>query len=304
MTALDTLFNIANNEKLSSYDFRYCLVDSNKHPFRIDGEFAKPNCNEDFSSLQELAALPLERLDSYAGLGVSIQASNVCAIDIDHCASNKFDVDSIDYRARDIIGMFKDFAYIEFSFSGNGIRIFFKAKQIPDYEQCYYTKNSNFNVEYYCPEGSARYVTITGQTIHNNSIRDLSYKEQDILIRFLEKYMKRKYKLSVSNNEVEKDDRSIDELMKKVKYLYLTNNNFQELWFEPAPGSGHDESERDYHLIASLYDYVTKDKDKVKALFEQSMFFKTKDWKHISKWNKQDNRYFNYLYDKIHSKGD
>lgn len=303
MTALDTLFSITNNEKLSSYDFKCCLVDSSKHPFRIDGEFARPNHIEDFSSLQELATLSLEKLDSYAGIGVSIQASDVCAIDIDHCVDKKFDVNSIDYKARDIIDIFKDFAYIEFSFSGNGIRIFFKAKKIQNYEQCYYTKNSNFNIEYYYQEGSARYVTITGQTVYNNDIRQLTDKEQTILLQFLEKYMKRKYKLSSSNDEAIKDDRSIDELMKKVKYLYLTNNNFQELWFTAAPGSGHDESERDYHLVASLYDYVTKDKDKIKTLFEQSVFFKTKDWKHMNKWNKQNNRYFNYLYDKIHNKG-
>jgi len=304
MTALDTLFNITNNEKLASYDFKYCLVDTQKHPFTINNEFARPNHNEDFCSLQELASLSLETLDNYAGIGVSIQASDICAIDIDHCVSNKFDIGSIDYKAKDIIDMFKNFAYTEFSFSGTGIRIFFRANEINYYKQNYYTKNSKFNIEYYYPEGSARYVTITGMTIVNNMIRHLLDKEQAILIQFLEKYMKRRYKLATSNDETIVDNRSIEELMKKVKYQYLINNNFQELWFSVAPGSGHDESERDYHLVAYIYDFITKDKDKIKQIFEQSPFYKTKDWKHINKWTKQNYRYFNYLYDRIKHKGE
>lgn len=299
MSALETLINISNNKNLVCYDFRYCLVDSSKRPFTINEVLVRPNHSEDFVKIEELLDVEIEVLDSYEGLGVSVQASNICTIDIDHCASNRFDVESLDYRAKDIIEIVKDFAYVEFSFSGSGVRIFFKAHKIDNYEQIYYTKNSTTNIEYYYPEGSARYVTITGKTIVNNPIKMLTYDEQQLLMMFLNKYMKRKYELHINNVVEHKDDRSLEDLMKLVKYRYMTNNSFQDVWFSPAPGSGYDESERDYKLIAEIYDNITKDKDKIKQIFEQSPFFKSKDLKHINKWQKQDGRYFNYVYSRI-----
>lgn len=304
MTALDALLNIASSDSLSSYSFKYCLVDSKKHPLKLDGSFARPNHDEDFCNLSELADLSFEKLDSYAGIGVSVHASNVCAIDIDHCVSKCFDVNSIDFKARSIIDIFKDFAYIEFSFSGTGIRIFFKAAKVDSYEQTYYVKNSKLNIEYYYPEGSARYVTITGKSIIENDIKELNDEQQSTLLKFLNQYMLRPWKIDVSDNTTIVDDRSIDELMKKVRCKYLLDNVFQDLWFSNAPGSGHDESERDYHLVACLYESITKDKEKIRKLFEQSPFFKSKDWKHVNKWQKQNYRYFNYLYSKICSKGE
>ena len=74
---------------------------------------------------------------------------------------------------------------------------------------------------------------------------------------------------------------------------------FQNLWFTNAPGSGKDESERDYHLVAYLFENVTQDHDMIKQIFEQSNFFKTKDYKHVYKWTNQNGRYFEYLYNTI-----
>ena len=147
-------------------------------------------------------------------------------------------------------------------------------------------------------------MTITGQTIKDNDLNNQNLDVNDkILVEFLDKYMKRKHKLQKETTSNNVDNTDITELMKKVKYHYMTNNNFQDIWFSQAPGSGHDESERDYHLIAYIYDYITKDKDKIKQIFEQSPFYKSKDYKHINKWTKQDFRYYNYLYNKISNKG-
>lgn len=302
MSALDSLFLIANNDLLVSYDFKYCFVNENKLPFKIDGTLARPNHVEDFSDIYELSKTDEKILNSYKGLGISVQASNVCAIDIDNCVDNEFDVNSINALASNIIDIFKDFAYIEFSFSGRGLRIFFKTHKIDDYQSIYYIKNSKFGIEFYYPEGSARYVTITGKSIVNNIIKSLDEKERSKLISFLNTYMKREYTFQTKEIVEEKDDRSTAELMKIVKMRYLTNSNFQDLWFSKAPGSGHDESERDYHLVAELYENITHDRNKIKQIFEESQFYKSKDWKHINKWTKNDFRYFNYLYDRIRQK--
>ena len=102
-------------------------------------------------------------------------------------------------------------------------------------------------------------------------------------------------------NTTENETRSFEDLMKIVRCHYLRNMNFQDLWFTTAPGSGKDESERDYHLVAYLFENVTQDKDLLKQIFESSRFFKTKDSKHLYKWTNQNYRYFNYLYDRIRS---
>ena len=295
MTALDVLSNIVNNDVLLDYQFKYCLVDDTKKPHKMNGDYAKPNVDSDFVDLEKIN---VDVLTNYRCLGISIQGSKVCAIDIDHCVISPFDKSTINSMGQEIINIFKDKAYIEFSFSGTGIRIFFKSKPIHNYITNYYIKNSKLNIEYYYPEGSARYVTITGRTIYNNYIADI---EPDVLQQFLDTYMKRH--LSKITHSYTSANISFEELMKKVKYCYLTNNNFQDLWFDRAPGSNSNESERDFHLVAFLYEYITQDKEMIRKIFEESNFFKTKDYKHIKKWTNNNHRYFNYLYDRISNKG-
>ena len=90
---------------------------------------------------------------------------------------------------------------------------------------------------------------------------------------------------------------SINELMKKVKSLYLKDIEFQELWFGIAPGSNSNESEMDYHLLCLLYKNITTDKDKLQEIFESSPYFK--DQKHINKWIYGNHRYYNYIYERL-----
>lgn len=293
MSALDIVERISELNIIRE-SLKYCLVDNDKKPFRIDNTLARPNHIEDFVDFENLLEADL---DKYAGLGISIQGSKICAIDVDHCFSKKNDISSADERAINILNLFSDKAYCEFSFSGTGLRVLFKAKIIDDYSNMYYIKNEKQHIEFYQPNSSFRYVTITGNCISNNS---LSYLDDsgETLYNFLNKYMKRERMIKeVYTNSFE--TLSYEELMKKVKYHYMTNVEFQDLWFTNAPGSGKDESERDYHLIAYLYERITQDKNLIKQIFESSIFFKTKDYKHMNKWTYNNNRYFNYLYDRI-----
>lgn len=302
MTALDVLYNIANDNNLVNYDFKYCLVNNDKLPFTINNTIARPNHAEDFVSIDKL--IPnIDTLSSYRCLGVSIQASNICAIDLDDCVTNSFDKSTINDKALEIIELFKNVAYIEFSFSGHGIRIFFKADDIPNYENLYYTKNSKLHIEYYRPEGSARYVTITGQTIYSNEIKLLDDNNYWRLFKFLNFNMKREKALDIIPDRDDViDDRHIDILLNLVKTKYLTDYIFQELWFGKAPGSGKNESELDYHLIAYIYENITQDREKVKTVVESSPYFKSKDKKHIVKWTSSSFRYFNYVFDNVRRK--
>lgn len=297
MNALDTLINIINTNNLYNANLKYCLVGYDKTPFKLNGEHVKPNNINDFIEIDNI--INFDKLDKYAGLGISIQASNICAIDVDDCFTNKFDITSADNRAKDIIEIFKDLAYIEFSFSGHGLRILFRQDNIDDYTQKYYIKNDDVSIEYYQPEQSYRYVTITGKVIYNNKI-DSNRDFKNIIISFLDKYMKRKIKKK-EIIEIE-DNKNINELMKEVKKQYFKNYTFQNIWFSKAPGSGKDESEKDFYLLSYIYENITQNKEKLKYIFEQSPFFKSKDYYHINKWTKQNYRYFEYLYEQIRRK--
>ena len=297
MSFIDTLNNIINASNMSLLQLKYCLVSKDKLPYKIDSSLVKPNKEEDFVNIEELINASSNIKEDYKGVGISIQASKICAIDVDRCFNNPFDINSCDKRGEEIINIFKDKAYIEFSFSGTGLRVLFKSKIIENYSDKYYIKNSNNHIEYYQPNNSYRYVTVTGKYIFNNEICEIdsSFIENEFLNKFMKKEIRKFVELKTSKEET----RNFEQLMKAVRFHYVKNNSFQDLWFSKAPGSGKDESERDYHLITYLFENITQDKDFIKQIFESSPFFKSKDWKHVNKWNNQNFRYFNYLYSNV-----
>lgn len=301
MNAVDVLINIANSNLINATQFRYCLVGSDKVPYTINGNMAKPNSKTDFVSLEEIANAP--DLEKYAGVGISIQASNVCAIDVDHCFKKPFDFSSGDERAKYVYENFKNLAYIEFSFSGTGMRVLFFQDNIADYNDKYYIKNSVTEIEYYQPSNSARYVTVTGRTICDNDItRKIDFR--GVITAFLDKYMQRP---KIVHKEVKTivEVKDKEKALKKIKGLLFRDFNFQLLWFDREewafgknyPGIG--ESEHDAALISYIYNNLSHDKAMVKAIFEESPYFKSKDARHRNKWYRADCRYFNFVFDSL-----
>ena len=173
------------------------------------------------------------------------------------------------------------------------MRVLFYSDEIPNYNSFYLTKNSKTHCEYYTPKGSARYVTITGINITNNDIKKV---DNNALFLFLNSYMLKEKTIHTTKTI---DMNRIDNVDNKIIHLLRTDLQFLDNWCEKAPGSGKNESERDWYLINFIYNNITKNKNQVKEIFESSPFFKSKDWKHVKKWNRNDYRYFNYLWDCI-----
>lgn len=293
MSARETLDRILKTS-LANQELRYCLVSEKKLPYKCDNTLARPNEVSDFVSIDNL--LQCTSLDTYAGVGISIQASNIYAVDVDHCFSEPFNLMSADDRANDILERFVDIAYCEFSFSGTGLRVLFNMnKLIDDYSTKYYIKNTKKNVEFYQPAKSFRYVTVTGKVISDT----FDTIDNEIVIEFLNDYMKRPVSLSSNLKTLEVETRSFEELMRLVKFEYFKNHEFQEQWFSNAPGSGRNESEKDFHLLMCLYESITRDKELIRQIFEASPYFKSKDSKHKYKWEYSDHRYFEYVYNQI-----
>lgn len=292
--SLETLSKIIDNIEFATL-LKYCLVDQDKKPHKIDGSLCRPNHVEDFVSLDEL--ITCNKLTEYSGIGISIQASNIFAIDIDKCFSIANDITSGSTQVKDILDKFKDVAYCEFSFSGTGLRILFFYELIDDYSQKYFIKNTKRGIEFYQPSNSFRYVTLTGNKL--STICKTDKKLENVVTQFLDTYMLRE----VTTQHVVKNtcvsEKTIDELMTDVKKLYLTNFRFQDLWFGNAPGSGRNESELDYQLLSMIYEHITQDYEMIKEIFEASNYFLSKDKKHLYKWTSSDNRYFKYVYNQI-----
>lgn len=294
MSAVDTLINIVNNQHLSEYPFRYCLATDLKVPYTVKNKIAHPNISRDFVDLDTL--IQCNSLDKYDAIGISVQCSNICAIDVDKCFSKKFDISSGDERAKDVIQMFKDKAYIEFSYSGKGLRILFLGENIDNYSDKYYIKNTKTGCEYYQPKNSARYVTLTGKCIHDNSLYLL--RDMTLVYEFLEKYMKKPEikEVKIANKN---DEKSLDALMKIVRKHYNLHHEFQELWFNEEHYLINDlsqESDTDFKLLRYLYSHVTQDEELLRLVFEQSPYFKSKDLLHEKKWYNNNYRYYKYMY--------
>lgn len=289
MSSFDTLLQISDTPLLS-FPLQFCLVAKDKKPFKVDGTLAKPNCVEDFVNFETL--LKCDKLNDFAGIGISIQASKICAIDVDHCFSEPFNKHTIDERGKKIFDLFSKKTYCEFSFSGTGMRILFTANLIENYSDLYYTKNEKYSVEFYRPEGPARYVTVTGKTLSN---RNISRVDLETIIKFLNLYMIKPARHFKKSKKIE-EEKSLEECKRQVIQLYYNNHKFQELWFAQAPGSGKNESEMDFEILCILYESITTDYDNLKSLFEMSPYFKSKDFKHRQKWEGQDNRYLKYIF--------
>lgn len=295
MSALDTLTSILSTE-LVNYNFRYCFVNRFKVPYRPDGFEARTNIIDDFVELSKLIDSPMLTRKRITGIGISIQASKVCAIDVDDCFKEPFKASTIDERGQDILDLFEDIAYCEFSFSGKGLRVIFLHDIIDNYSDKYYIKNSRNNIEYYQPSTSNRFVTVTGKYLSNNPIKHSKYISV-ALNQFLEEFMVRPERPQTES--FAEDDIDFESAFCKTQMLYFTNSKFQELWFSQAPGSGKDESERDYQIVALLYENITTDEDIIRKLFELSPYYKSKDDAHIRKWTYNNNRYFKYMYTNI-----
>ena len=292
MAAKETLERLSQNNNILDANLRYCFVDANKLP-HTNKSIAKPNNINDFVPLDELS---VDASNKYAGIGISIQASNICAIYIDHCFTEPFNVETASDLAKRLLQVFKPF-YCEFSFSGTGIRILFKAKPVKDYVKKYYVKNSKMGIEYYYPEGNFRYVTITGRTIYNNSIKNAPTER--LLMAFLDTFMQRPVREEKFEEYAPVDPNEKVNYAGLLKFYLLDNLMFQNAWFGCGSGEFPSQSEKDFYIISFIYSHITKNREEVRKMFETSIYFKTKDEKHKYKWYYNNYRYFNFQFNMV-----
>ncbi len=146
-----------------------------KMPYRLNGWRLRSTEHSDFSDFNSAVSY---LSNGYNGLGLGI-FDGFCAVDIDNCCIDG----KISDMAKDIIAQID--SYTEYSPSGKGIRIIFRAQNL-DYDKArYYINNRKIGLEIYVSGYTNKYVTLTGNRISGNNAEERSEK----LMAVLEKYM-------------------------------------------------------------------------------------------------------------------
>lgn len=249
--------------------------DKGKVPYDTQtGGYAKSNDKNTFHSFQD-AIINIHKYVGFnennqmtGGLGLGI-FNGFSAIDIDSCRNPE--TGELTDMAQDIIEFCS--SYTEISPSKTGIRILVKTQSVID-KKNYYINNSKLGLEIYISDNTNKFVTITGETIYPNDIREVN------LDYVLNTYMRKKpLKVEISTDV--NIDMRIQKALQKDKKLI-------KLWNMVAPGRGSNESELDLALCNKLAFYVDADYDKINQAFIHSPYFKSKDDAHKDKWLNRD----------------
>lgn len=205
-------------------------------------------------------AVAVQAMQKYDGIGVGI-FGEICAIDIDHCVDQE---GSLSEMALDILCLMN--SYAEYSPSGKGLRILFRAPGFTWDKRKYKINNQSLGLEVYCAGATSKYVTVTG-----NVLRDMDAQERTQgLKRVLEKYMLREpHGLPVAAPErpaggVLKDDDII------LKACAARNGAaFTALW-QGDTGAYPSASEADLALCSHLAFWTGRDEKSMDRLFRRS----------------------------------
>ena len=136
--------------------------DTTKVPYQISG--LRGDSTNRFAFMD--FASTIRHRDGYDGIGIGV-FGDICAIDIDHCVEHG----TLSDMAKDIIARMD--SYTEYSPSGNGVRILFKAA-LPAYDrEGYYINNRRLGLEVYVAGYTNRFVTVTGNAIRHAVLRRL-----------------------------------------------------------------------------------------------------------------------------------
>ena len=204
---------------------------------------------------------------SYDGIGVGI-FGNVGAIDIDHCVSDSGELSPL---AFDVMNMVQ--GYTEYSPSGHGLRILFKATGFQYDKARYYINNQKLGLEVYIAGGTNKFVTVTGDALTPG----FNLEERgEQLAAVLEKYMvrpqvKKPAPPAPSGGVVDMDDQALIEKAKRGR----NGAQFTALWNGDTTGY-QSKSEADIALCNMLAFWTNRDAERIDRLFRASGLMRDK----------------------------
>lgn len=210
-------------------------------------------------------AAALNASGRYDGVGVGV-FNGLGAIDIDHCIGEGGEISDM---AVDITSTMQ--AYTEYSPSGTGLRILFKAAGFQYDKARYYINNKKAGLEVYIAGCTNKYVTVTGNALTPG----LELEERgEQLKAVLEKYMVRPVRPTpppAPRGPVSPEDTELIEKAKQGKNGVV----FAALWAGDIVGY-NSRSEADMALCNALAWWTNRDAARVDRLFRQSGLMREK----------------------------
>lgn len=198
----------------------------------------------------------------YDGLGIGI-FGDISAIDIDHCVDEH---GVISDSALDICQIMS--SYTEYSPSGTGLRILFRASGFQYDTGRYYINNQSCGLEVYVGGVTNKYVTVTG-----NDLAALGLEERGAQLQtVLDKYMRRPERKKAARDKVAHHRDSDSELIKKMT---RSSPVFERLWAGDT-SSYKSRSEADLALCNTLAWWTNSDAARIDGLFRRSGLMRDK----------------------------
>ncbi len=155
------------------------------------GRMAQSNDPGTFAPLETALAA---QHNGYDGLGVGI-FGEICAIDIDHCVKEDGTFAQVGMYVMAIMD-----SYTEYSPSGKGLRILFKAPGFSYDKAAYYINNMKLGLEIYVAGATSKYVTVTGSMVPDSD-RTLRTRAAE-LQQVLDMYMRREQVPEQANTQM------------------------------------------------------------------------------------------------------
>lgn len=237
-----------------------------KVPYRANGRKGDPTDKRAFTDFQTACAT----VDRYDGIGMGI-FDGYCAVDIDHCVEN----DTLSNLAQDVIDTMD--SYTEYSPSGSGIRIIFKADGLEYDGGRYYINNRSLGLEIYVCGYTKKFVTLTGNALNGKGVEERSAE----LLTILEKYMVKPTPPSAQAERIPGSCLSDASVIAKARSS-KQGEKFLSLWNGDIP-EDKSHSEADLALCSILAFWCGGDTAQMDRLFRQSGLMR-------SKWEREDYR--------------
>jgi putative DNA primase/helicase len=203
------------------------------------------------------------------GIGFLV-GNDICVIDLDDCFDSSGD--KLKPVAQNVVEAFSG-CYMEYSPSGKGLHIFFKATGFDFDKTKYYINNRKLGVEIYVSGATNRFVTITGNVYANGDIAEKSNELQMILDKYMLRPTPVKQILDRESQSYLSDKSVIKKALKSAN-----GERFKALWQGDTSGYAS-ASEADLALCGMLAFWCGRDIGQMDRLFRKSGLMR-------DKWNR------------------
>lgn len=207
----------------------------------------------------------LAAVNDYDGIGFLV-GSGICGIDLDDCFDGAGKLKAI---AQDVVETFSG-SCIEYSPSGEGLHIYFKANGFVYEKDKYYINNKDIGIEVYVSGATNRFLTVTGNVFNADDI----IEKIDALQSILNKYMVRPNPTRLVS-DVESQSYLSDKSIIAKASTSAAGDKFTALWQgNIADYPSH--SEADLALCSILSFWCGRDVNQMDRLFRQSGLMRDK----------------------------